>query len=99
MALRIRAVLAIAVEEEVDVLILGAFGCGAFHNDAHAVASIFAKLLMSSQFAGAFSDVIFAIVEPEAMRDSGNIAIFRDVLCSGLHVVGATQNASHQSQM
>ena len=54
---------------------------------------------LSSQFAGAFSDVIFAIVEPEAMRDSGNIAIFRDVLCSGLHVVGATQNASHQSQM
>ena len=80
-ALRIRAVLAIAVEEEVDVLILGAFGCGAFRNDAHAVASIFAKLLMSSQFAGAFSDVIFAIVEPKAMRDSGNIAIFRDVFC------------------
>ena len=25
------------------------------------------------------------------MRDSGNIAIFRDVLCSGLHVVGNTQ--------
>ena len=86
--LSIRAVLAVAVEEEVDVLILGAFGCGAFRNDARTVASIFKRLLMSFEFAGAFSDVIFAIVERDDARDGGNIAIFREVLSGGLRVVG-----------
>ena len=36
---------------------------------------------MSFEFAGAFSDVIFAIVERDDARDGGNIAIFREVLC------------------
>ena len=34
----------------------------------------------ASVFAGAFSDVIFAIVERDDARDGGNIAIFREVL-------------------
>lgn len=61
-ALRRRAelVLAIAVKENVDQIVLGAWGCGVFRNDPTFVATVFAELL-SDPFAGAFSEVAFAV--------------------------------------
>ena len=56
---RIRFVLDIAAENQVDTLILGAFGCGVFGQDAEDVCRIFIKYLTSSH--RRFKKVIFAI--------------------------------------
>lgn len=57
---RIDHVLYVAYLEEVDTLILGAFGCGVFGNDPYEVASIF-KDLLSIKYYNCFDKIIFAI--------------------------------------
>ena len=54
---RIRFILNIAKENNVKVLILGAFGCGAFGQDSKTVATIFKEELQNISF----NKVIFAI--------------------------------------
>lgn len=49
-------------------LILGAWGCGVFGNDAHAIASMFYDLL-HAEFAGSFDHVIMAIYDRTPDRD------------------------------
>ena len=63
LALRTRSelVLAVAAHHRVDRLVLGAWGAGVFGNDPALVAKIF-KDLLSSQFAGAFEEVVFAVL-------------------------------------
>ncbi len=60
---RIAFVLGIAKKEQVDVLILGAYGCGVFGQDPYEVAKIFKFLLTSekSPFLNVFPKVVFAI--------------------------------------
>lgn len=58
---RIRFVLDIAKENQVNVLILGAYGCGVFGQNAEEVAGIFREYLFSSH--RCFDKVIFAIPE------------------------------------
>lgn len=58
---RIRNILEVAMSKEVDCLILGAFGCGAFHNDPNLMAKAFADLLIGEGYARYFESVIFAI--------------------------------------
>lgn len=61
---RIDHVLFAAYDNNVETLILGAFGCGVFGNDPHTVASIFKKLL-TTKYEGCFETVIFAIPSGE----------------------------------
>lgn len=56
---RCRFVFDVARNNEVKILILGAFGCGVFGQDAREVASIFCKLLLSENWG--FESVRFAI--------------------------------------
>lgn len=56
---RIKFVLDIAAEQGADTLILGAFGCGVFSQDATEVISIFKKYLSTTH--KCFDKVIFAI--------------------------------------
>ena len=58
---RIRNILEVAMSQEVDCLVLGAFGCGAFHNDPQLMAEAFADLLIRENYAPFFQKVIFAI--------------------------------------
>lgn len=60
---RAEFVLQLAVEKDVDTLILGAWGCGVFRNDPAMVAECFASLLKSGPFANAFDRVIFSIYD------------------------------------
>jgi hypothetical protein len=55
-------VLAVAKAHGHDSLILGAWGCGAFGNNGNLVADLFHKAL-TQDFAGAFKEVTFAIVD------------------------------------
>ncbi|HEY3805961.1 MAG TPA: RNA 2'-phosphotransferase [Kofleriaceae bacterium] len=54
-------VLAIARHARVDTLVLGAWGAGVFKNDPVLVADVFAELL-AGPFAGAFGEVVFAVL-------------------------------------
>ncbi|MBE5972067.1 MAG: TIGR02452 family protein [Lachnoclostridium sp.] len=58
---RIRNVLEVAIDNAVDNLVLGAFGCGAFNNPPELVANVFRKLLVDQRYATYFEKVIFAI--------------------------------------
>jgi uncharacterized protein (TIGR02452 family) len=59
---RILKILSVAKSKGHDSLILGAWGCGAFGNDGHLVSDLFHHAL-TVEFAGAFKEVTFAIVD------------------------------------
>lgn len=73
---RIHRVLAIAQAYGHSVLVLGAWGCGAFGNDPHRTAADFRHAL-ENDFRGAFADVVFAIVDWSPERRF--LGPFRDV--------------------
>lgn len=50
-----------AVANNVDILILGAFGCGAFNNNPEIVATAYRDLLIEEDYARFFKQVVFAI--------------------------------------
>ena len=73
---RIRNILEAAIENEIDVLILGAFGCGAFRNPPHVVAKAFRMILAEERYRTAFSRVIFAIKPSSDQGPCPNMAAF-----------------------
>lgn len=58
---RITNILEAAIDNDVDALVLGAFGCGAFHNPPKLVAEAFREVLLQPRYANAFAAVCFAI--------------------------------------
>ena len=58
---RIKNIFEVAIENNIDVLVLGAFGCGAFHNPPEVVASAFKDCLRDARYSCAFDEVVFAI--------------------------------------
>ena len=59
---RARAVLAVAADQQITHLVLGAWGCGVFGNRPPEVATVFAAHL-HGEFADAFEHVTFAILD------------------------------------
>ena len=74
---RIDHILAVAYDQKVDNLILGAFGCGVFGNDPTTVASIFAAFIEDKYF-GCFKNVIYAI--PKMSETDHTIDYFNTIL-------------------
>ena len=72
---RIHRVLDIASSHGYSTLVLGAWGCGAFGNDPHRTARDFRDAL-AGDFAGAFSEVVFAITDWS--RERRFLGPFRD---------------------
>lgn len=62
---RIKNILEVAAANDIDILILGAFGCGAFNNPPEMVAEIFRFWLVDKGCAKYFKKVIFAIKKSE----------------------------------
>jgi len=58
---RIRNIFEVAINNHVQHIILGAFGCGAFNNPSMIVAGAFSKLLRQERYSKAFSEVVFAV--------------------------------------
>jgi len=69
-------ILSTAAENGVDILILGAFGCGAFKNDPAVVAKAYKEIL--PRFSGFFRKVHFAVYCPP--KDMTNYLVFSEVL-------------------
>ena len=59
---RIRKVLSIAALHKHDTLILGAWGCGVFGNDATEIAELFHNAL-TTRYKGVFAQIVFAITD------------------------------------
>lgn len=64
MAGRTRMVLAIALVNGCRTLVLGAWGCGVFHNDPATIASVFARVLAEAAFRNRFEHIEFAVHDP-----------------------------------
>ena len=81
---RIRNILEAAIENEIEVLILGAFGCGAFGNPPKVAARAFREVLEEQRYHTAFSRVVFAIkssVDGDPYSVCPNIAAFQQEFC------------------
>ena len=72
---RIGRVLSIARAFRYDVLVLGAWGCGAFGNDPRRMAGF--RQALEIDHAGAFAEVVFAIADWSSERRF--LGPFRDV--------------------
>lgn len=70
---RARRIMAVAAQNGAEVLILGAFGCGAFRNDPNVVAS--AYQLVVPELLSHFSTVEFAVYTSK--KDQGNYLAFK----------------------
>ena len=75
-ALRARHLLSIASHHGVEILVLGAFGCGAFENDPEVVARAYRDIL--PEFDGKFREISFAVYCTP--RDRKNFDVFPKML-------------------
>lgn len=58
---KMRTIFNIAIENGVDVLVLGAMGCGAFRNPPEHIAALFKEVLDEPPYKGRFVKIVFAI--------------------------------------
>lgn len=58
---RIKNIFEAAIDNNVEVLVLGAFGCGAFKNPAVVVSQAFYEVIQENAYSKAFKRIIFAI--------------------------------------
>ena len=73
--LRILSILSVAIYFGYDRLVLGAWGCGAFGNDARVISRLFKEVLQDVNADTHFKEVCFAIL---AHRDPYNLECFRE---------------------
>lgn len=74
---RCRFVLDIAIENGVDTLILGAYGCGVFGQNPYTVANVLRVLFREYEYENKFSRIIFAI--PNTGHSKDNYIAFNTV--------------------
>lgn len=72
---RAKKILDIAVQENADVIILGAFGCGAFKNPPDVVAKVYADIIKEYRFA--FKTIEFAVY---CTNDTTNYDVFNRII-------------------
>lgn len=69
---RIKNIFETAIDNDVDVLILGAFGCGAFKNPPEVVAKAFCEVIDENKYAGLFKKIVFAIKSNDTINSNFN---------------------------
>ena len=75
---KIRAILRVGLIKGHDSLVLGAFGCGAFHNPPEEMAQLFKEILKEPEFIDRYRLIIFAILSDHNDK-SGNFQAFEHV--------------------
>lgn len=73
---RARRILTVAAQNKAEVLILGAFGCGAFRNDPNVVAQAYKNIL--AEFVHHFRIIEFAVYCPP--HDDSNYRAFKRII-------------------
>ena len=73
---RIRNILEVAIANNTDILVLGAFGCGAFNNPPGLVADVFRELLVDKGYFRFFRKIAFAIKKNNSANT--NLEAFRE---------------------
>lgn len=66
-----RRILSVAAENSADVVVLGAFGCGAFANNPRVVAQAYKDIL--TEFKGVFKAICFAVYCPPDNKTNYNV--------------------------
>ena len=74
---RVRNILEVAAANDTDILVLGAFGCGAFNNPPELVADVFRELLIDKRYFRFFTKIVFAIKKNN--KANTNLEAFRKV--------------------
>jgi len=67
MEARMVRVLRLSASQGLDVLILGAWGCGVFGNDPGFIAKMFQEVLELPEFRGSFKHIVFPIPDPKML--------------------------------
>ena len=75
---RICNIFEVAADNQISVLILGAFGCGAFQNPPSLMARAFCETIREEKFHACFKSIVFAIPNNGGVS-SRNLSIFRRV--------------------
>lgn len=75
---RIQNIFECAINNQADILILGAFGCGAFKNPSYLMAQAFCDTIREEDYLHAFSVIAFAIPEDGGVS-SQNLRAFENV--------------------
>lgn len=73
---RIQRIFEVAIANKADVLILGAFGCGAFCNPPELVAEVFAEF--TEKYRGCFDMIEYAVFHTE--RETANYMAFKEAM-------------------
>ena len=74
---RARHLLTIAAAHEENILVLGAFGCGAFRNNPYVVAQAYQEILEENAFRNRFQHIEFAVYHTP--RETENFTAFQKV--------------------
>lgn len=77
---KIRTILRIARDRGQENLVLGAIGCGAFHNPPKHVAELFREILCEHEFFGAFQKICFAVKTSHTSKGNTNFSAFKEIL-------------------
>lgn len=73
---RIQRILEVSIQNRVSVLVLGAFGCGAFKNPPEIVSNVFYQLLVGDDYRYYFEKIIFAVYGQG--KDMHNYDVFQE---------------------
>lgn len=74
---RIRNIMEVAMDQQVDVLVIGPFGCGAFGNPPEIVAKAFKEVLLENRYRSSFVRVVFAIPRTDSGVGCPRLAAFQ----------------------
>lgn len=75
---KMRTMLRIGLLHGHDSIVLGAFGCGAFHNPPRHIAQLFHEVIDETEFKNKYRLIAFAILEDHNSPRGGNLQPFKD---------------------
>ena len=74
---KIKTILNICLINGNDSVVLGAFGCGAYHNPPREIAKLFKEVINSTDYKNKFKEIVFAIIDDK--NSNGNFESFRRI--------------------
>ena len=76
---KIRLMLSMAIKNDIDNIILGAWGCGVFGNDPNKMSTMFKEVITDEGYSSFFKNIIFAIINDHNSVDN-NYVVFKNII-------------------